>query len=124
MIQKWLKDLFPDNFNIIQYLLNKGGISILFRIFGTGLGFLVMWSVIHLYTNEVYGGFVIIQTILQLMVVILTLGLQNIIIIEINKNIKDPEHHNNIIRKVMKIIIIFSIVPALGLFFLANLLVN
>lgn len=112
-----------NNQEIFKYLLIKGGVSFLFRIIGMILSFFNIWLVIKFYNIETYGIFSLIQTILIIILAIFTLGIQNILIIEVNKNDDYNENKNDrFLLKSMKLVLLISILPIFCLYFLSDFL--
>lgn len=106
------------DYNILEYLLTKGGVSFLFRILGLLLSFFIVWLLSNFYNVSMYGNFSIIQTIIQIIILFSTLGIQNVLIFEINKSTeKDDVASHSILIKIIKIVVVFSIIPSIILFF-------
>lgn len=109
----------------IEYLLKKGGVSFLFRILGMVLSFFNIWLISNFYNAAIYGEFSIIQTIILITTVFFTLGVQNVIVIELNSESNDKNKQLSIafLVKVIKIILLVSIIPFL-IFFFGNELIS
>lgn len=116
---KFYKEII--NQEIFKYLLSQGGVSFLFRITGMILSFFNIWLVLNFYNIETYGIFSLIQTILLITLAIFTLGIQNILIIEVSKNDSFNESLNNkFLLKSMKLVLLISFIPILFLFFFSG----
>lgn len=103
--------------NKYSYLLEKGGISFLFRMIGMGMTFLIIKLISELYSIETYGGFSIIQTFNLILMIIFTLGIQNTIVIEHHKNKYSNASLLNFVIKIFKLIALISIIPSALLIF-------
>lgn len=110
------------NISKYRYLLEKGGISFLFRMIGMVLTFIIIKLISNYYNIETYGGFSIIQTFNLILLIVFTLGVQNTIVIEHNKNKYSSDLLLDFIIRIFKIIAIVSIIPALILIFLSSYL--
>lgn len=108
-----------DKLNI-NYILSKGGISLLFRVIGTIINFLIIWFITNKYSSDLYGGFAIIQTIIQILVIIFSLGVQNLLIIEIDKLNENKDLYYNIFIKVIILVFFTSLIPMLIFHFFSN----
>lgn len=108
--------------NKYKYLLEKGGISFLFRMIGLILTFFIIKQISKFYNVETYGGFSIVQTFTLILLIIFTLGVQNTIVIEHNKN----KYSNNsllyFVIQIFKLVGFISIIPSLILIFGAGIL--
>ena len=104
--------------DILKYLLSKGGVSFLFRIIGMILSFFNIWLISNFFDTEAYGIFSLVQTVILILSVIFTLGVQNVLIIEINNQLNDGvDHSHSFLLKTSKLVLVASIVPILILYF-------
>ncbi len=114
---------FDEN---LKYIFRSGGISLVYKILGIFFGFLIIWLISRLFNESYYGTFTLLQVTVQLLTLVLTLGLQNITILEINKNPKNTTFPYNfyleILKKIFVIGIIFSIVLYVFSGFISNYL--
>jgi O-antigen/teichoic acid export membrane protein len=78
-----LKALLPLDTSNLKYLLGKGGISFLFRMFGMGLSFYIIDLVSNVYNVDTYGNFSLVQSTILVLTMIFTLGIQNVLIINV-----------------------------------------
>lgn len=116
---------FKDIINqeTFKYLLSKGGVSFLFRISGMVLSFLSIGLVLRFYSIETYGVFSLIQTIQLIVLAIFTLGIQNVLIIEINKSFNFNANQSFMfLIKSIKLTLLISILPITILFFFSDFL--
>ena len=119
VLKNFLQNTFK-NHSFLNYILYKGGISIMLRASGTFLGFLIMWLIIRYFSNALYGGFVIIQTLIQLGVIVFTLGIQNVLIFEFNKPNFNSNKQFPLLLKSYKLTLIVGILPILLIFFFSD----
>jgi O-antigen/teichoic acid export membrane protein len=110
------KLLFTET-SILKYLIEKGGVSFLFRITGMILGFVNMWLITNFFNAETYGVFSLIQTFILILSVVFTLGIQNVIVIELSSNDKDEDNSLDFLLEIVKIILLTSLIPFLIIFF-------
>ncbi len=109
--------------SIFKYLLSQGGVSFLFRIIGMLLGFTNIWLISHYYSAETYGIFSLVQTVILILLMVFTLGVQNILIIEISKeSFKENNVPEYFLGKIMKLILLISVLPVSVLFFGSEIL--
>jgi O-antigen/teichoic acid export membrane protein len=101
----------------LKYLIEKGGISFLFRITGMILGFVNMWLITNFFNAETYGVFSLIQTFLLILSVIFTLGIQNVIVIELSSKIKNEASSIDFLLEIVKIILAASLIPSIVIYF-------
>ncbi len=104
----------------IKYLFSKGLISLGFRVLGVCFSFYTIKLISNFYFAKVYGTFSLAQTIIQLLCVILTLGVQNTIIVEVNRNIEQKDFSaQNFLFHVIKLVLFVSIIPVFLIYFFA-----
>ncbi|MFC6097406.1 oligosaccharide flippase family protein [Flavobacterium qiangtangense] len=106
------------NDNVLKYLLSKGIVSLAFRALGVAFGFLVAWMLSFYFKEKIYGAFSLLQTIIQLLAMIFTLGIQNTILIEINK-IQPLNIHKatSFLFHVFKLVFFVALIPILFFYF-------
>lgn len=100
----------------LSYILKNGGISFIFKILGVFLGFLVIYIVTNHYNEKYYGAFALMQVIIQLLVIVFSLGLPNILVIEANKNIENKTYAIQLLKSIYFKIFLIGIIPAFILF--------
>ncbi len=116
-----LKKLLSSETSNLKYLFGKGGISFLFRMFGMGLSFYIIDLVSNAYNVDTYGNFSIVQSTILVLTMIFTLGVQNVLIINVaTTNSNDYSAQLNILYKAIKLIVLVSIVPVIVIYFLSN----
>lgn len=104
--------------NVIKYLLSKGSVSLAFRVLGVALGFLIAWILSFYFKEKIYGAFSLLQTIIQLLAMIFTLGIQNTILIEINKIQPFDQHKaTSFLFHVCKLVFWVALIPMLFFYF-------
>ncbi len=112
------KRLLPLDSSNLKYLLKKGGVSFLFRISGMILSFFNIWLISNFFDAEAYGIFSLIQTFILILSVVFTLGVQNVLIIEINNQLNDGvDHSHSFLLKTSKLVLVASALPILILYF-------
>lgn len=112
------KTLRPLDTSNLKYLLGKGGISFLFRITGMVLSFFNIWLISNFFDAEAYGIFSLIQTFILILSLIFTLGVQNVLISEINNQLNDGvDYSHSFLLKTSKLVLVTSILPILILYF-------
>lgn len=112
------KTLRPLDTSNLKYLLGKGGISFLFRIIGMVLSFFNIWLISNFFDTEAYGIFSLIQTFILILSLIFTLGVQNVLISEINNQLNDGvDYSHSFLLKTSKLVLVTSILPILILYF-------
>jgi O-antigen/teichoic acid export membrane protein len=106
------KALLPLDTSNLKYLLGKGGISFLFRMLGMGLSFYIIDLVSNAYNVDTYGNFSLVQSTILVLTMIFTLGIQNVLIINVaTTNPDDYSAQLNILFKAIKLILLTSIIP-------------
>lgn len=111
-INKYLDD------NVIKYLLSKGIVSLAFRALGVAFGFLIAWMLSFYFKEKIYGAFSLLQTMIQLLAMIFTLGIQNTLLIEINK-IQPLNQHtaSSFLFHVFKLVFWVALIPMVVFYF-------
>lgn len=104
--------------NVIKYLLSKGIVSLAFRVMGIAFGFLIAWMLSFFFKEKIYGAFSLLQTIIQLLAMIFTLGIQNTLLIEINK-IQPLNQHtaNSLLVQMFKLVFLVALAPMIFFYF-------
>ena len=116
-----LKKLPTSETSNLKYLLGKGGISFLFRMIGMGLSFYIIDLVSNAYNVDAYGNFSIVQSTILVLTMIFTLGIQNVLIINVaTTNPNDYSVQLNILFKSIKLIVLVSLFPVIVIYFLSN----
>lgn len=104
----------------VKYLFSKGIISLGFRVLGVGFSFVIVWIISNFFFEKVYGTFSLAQTIIQLLCMIFTLGVQNTLIIEINKLSESKDlSTQNFLFHVVKLVFSIALIPILLLYIFA-----
>lgn len=117
------KTLISVDSSNLKYLFGKGGISFLFRMLGMGLSFYIIDLVSNVYNVDTYGNFSLVQSTILVLTMIFTLGIQNVLIINVATiNPNDYSAQLNILFKAIKLIVLVSITPILMLYFFSNLI--
>lgn len=114
MIQNILNKIRKDE--NLSYIFNGGSISFIFKILGVLFGFLVIWIISRLYNESFYGTFALLQVIVQLLVLVFTFGLQNILVKEINKKKDDTDFHFSFLWQILKKVLFLGLFPSLIIF--------
>ncbi|WP_344815828.1 polysaccharide biosynthesis C-terminal domain-containing protein [Flavobacterium cheonanense] len=116
-----IKTLLPLDTSNIKFLLGKGGISFLFRMFGMGLSFYIIDLVSNAYNVDTYGNFSLVQSTILVLTMIFTLGIQNVLIINVaTTNPDDYSAQLNILFKAIKLILFTSIIPIIVIYFFSK----
>jgi O-antigen/teichoic acid export membrane protein len=116
-----LKALLPLDTSNLKYLLGKGGISFLFRMLGMGLSFYIIDLVSNAYNVDTYGNFSLVQSTILVLTMIFTLGIQNVLIINVaTTNPDDYSTQLNILFKAIKLILFTSIIPIIVIYFFSK----
>ncbi len=116
-----LKKLLTSETSNLKHLLGKGGISFLFRMIGMGLSFYIIDLVSNAYNVDAYGNFSIVQSTILVLTMIFTLGIQNVLIINVaTTNPNDYSAQLNILFKAIKLIVLVSLFPVIVIYFLSN----
>lgn len=110
MINKLLNKIKTDE--NLKYIFNGGSISFIFKLLGVLFGFLVIGLISKIFNEKYYGTFALLQVIVQLLVLVFTLGLTSILVKEINKKKEDNAYHYSFLFQVLKKIFIISIIPS------------
>ncbi|MFY8161996.1 MAG: polysaccharide biosynthesis C-terminal domain-containing protein [Candidatus Kapaibacteriota bacterium] len=112
-----IKTLLPLDTSNLKYLLGKGGISFLFRMLGMGLSFYIIDLVSNAYNVDTYGNFSLVQSTILVLTMIFTLGIQNVLIINVaTTNPDDYSAQLNILFKAIKLILFTSIIPIIVIY--------
>ena len=112
-----IKTLLPLDTSNLKYLLGKGGISFLFRMLGMGLSFYIIDLVSNTYNVDTYGNFSLVQSTILVLTMIFTLGIQNVLIINVaTTNPDDYSAQLNILFKAIKLILFTSIIPIIVIY--------
>jgi O-antigen/teichoic acid export membrane protein len=99
---------------------STSGINFLFRIFGLGTSFLIVLLISRLFGVEDYGSYSLTFTIAQATAMVFGLGIPNALILLIgNRNFNEIEA-KKLLFKGLKITLVFSIIPAILLYFSAS----
>lgn len=116
-----IKTLLPLDTSNIKFLLGKGGISFLFRMLGMGLSFYIIDLVSNAYNVDTYGNFSLVQSTILVLTMIFTLGIQNVLIINVaTTNPDDYSAQLNILFKAIKLILFTSIIPISVIYFFSK----
>lgn len=116
-----IKTLLPLDTSNLKYLLGKGGISFLFRMLGMGLSFYIIDLVSNAYNVDTYGNFSLVQSTILVLTMIFTLGIQNVLIINVaTTNPDDYSAQLNILFKAIKLILFTSIIPIIVIYFFSK----
>lgn len=115
-------DLFSGEH--LSYILKNGGISFVFKIFGVFLGFLVIYVVTNDYNEKYYGAFALMQVLIQLIVIVFTLGFPNVLVIETNKNIGNNAYAHELLKYFYLKVILIGLIPSIILFAGASFISN
>ncbi|MFV0141820.1 oligosaccharide flippase family protein [Empedobacter falsenii] len=98
------------------------GLTFIFRILGMGLSFLIIRVIAKNFGIETFGSFSIIQTIVNVLLIIFTLGIQNTLLIEFNRQELDQNSLFSFVNHTFKLVFFFMLIPSILLIFYANFL--
>jgi len=117
-----IKKILANN-ESLRYILSKGGMSFVLRMFGMALSFIAMWVMTNFYGEAVYGMFSLALTILQIIGAFFGLGLPNAFI-GFTGAFSDQSQTKGLFLKSAKLALLSSIVPitvfAVGSGFIAH----
>lgn len=103
-------------------VFTTSGLTFIFRILGMGLSFLIIRIIAKNFGIEIFGSFSIIQTIVNILLIVFTLGIQNTLLIEFNRQKLDSDSLFSFVNHSFKLVFYFILIPSILLFFLADFL--
>lgn len=90
-------------------------------MFGMGLSFYIIDLVSNAYNVDTYGNFSLVQSTILVLTMIFTLGIQNVLIINVaTTNPDDYSAQLNILFKAIKLILFTSIIPIIVIYFFSK----
>lgn len=105
-----------------KQLLLSGGMTLLYRVFGLLLNFLITFFITKNYGEGVYGNFSLIFTLLQASTMIFALGLPNAVINYLGLYKIDDHFSQYLLKKGVKIILITAIIPSVLFYVLKDVI--
>lgn len=116
---KKIKQIINQSISFKQ-ILQSGSVTLVYRIFGLLLNFLVTFIITKKYGEGVFGNYSLIFTLIQASTMIFSLGLPNAMINYLGIHKIDDCFSQFLLKKGLKIILIVSILPSLLYLILAN----
>lgn len=98
------------------------GLTFIFRILGMGLSFLIIRVIAKNFGIETFGSFSIIQTIVNVLLIIFTLGIQNTLLIEFNRQELDRDSLFSFVNHTFKLVFSLMLIPSILLIVFAGFL--
>jgi O-antigen/teichoic acid export membrane protein len=117
-----MKIFFQDK-DIMNYILSKGGITLVFRMIAMILSFFSMWVITNFYGESVFGLYSIALTILQISVMIFGLGIP-IAFVSFTGAFINESKVKGFFIKTLKIVLLSALIPTLIYLVFADFVAN
>lgn len=118
---KRIKKIINSSISFKQMLMS-GGTTLIYRVIGLFLNFLITFIITKQFGEGVFGNFSLTFTILQASTMIFALGLPNALINYLGLHKIDDHFSQFLLRKGLKIILLTAIIPSIFYLMLKNVI--